>query len=108
MGDDDYDDDDDHDAVIIVPQTELVAIRFWLRYIYTYIYGFLFRSFRSLANPLKLFQLCIPKMHGFGSGCEAMACGQAEGHRGEVGTWATQAMESMEASSDCKTMPWYL
>ena len=108
MGDDDYDDDDDHDTVIIVPQTELVAIRFWLRYIYIhiYIYGFLFRSFRSLANSLKLFQLCIPKRHGFGSGCEAMACGQAEGHRGEVGTWATQAMGSMEASSDCKTMPW--
>ena len=40
MGDDDYD-DDDHDTVIIVPQTELVAIRFWLRYMY--IYGFLFR-----------------------------------------------------------------
>ena len=47
MGDDDYD-DDDHDTVILVPQTELVAIRFWLRYIY--IYGFLFRSFRSLAK----------------------------------------------------------
>ena len=36
MGDDDYD-DDDHDAVIIVPQTELVAIRFWLRYIYIWV-----------------------------------------------------------------------
>ena len=44
MRDDNYNDDDDnHDTVVAVPQTELVAIRFWLRNIY----GFLFPSFRS-------------------------------------------------------------
>ena len=50
MGDDDYDDDDGHDTVIIVPQTELVAIRFWLRYIWVPVPQFPFSGKASNAS----------------------------------------------------------
>jgi len=55
MRDDNYDDDDDdHDTMVIVPQTELVAIRFWLRNIY----GFPFPSFRSPVAAHFALQIC--------------------------------------------------